>query len=301
MSAPPESADGRRRHGRRASSAHTALWWCRNVPSTSLRLAGRGMLRPACASIHSTAANAAGTLSKRRRKAPTCTRRPTASTSCDDDAEDALAAGEIAEPERLEAARPEPCLGRVRGHLAVAVLRPFSRHVEAPVAVKPDEVAAGQDHVGSPDDVDRPAASVRVQADPAAGEPAGEGRAEVGRVDGQRELVLGEAPVHGAQPGAGAEHADVVVGVDVDVVEMRQVEREPAVARHRPAEGRGGGAAHGDRDVPVPGPAQRRRDLGHGGGQEDEVGQGARQAPREQPARDRRSGRGRLLRAASRR
>ena len=58
-----------------------------------------------------------------------------------DDAEDALAAGQVGEPERLEAAAAEPRLGRVGGHFAVAVLRPFPRHVEAPVAVKADEVA----------------------------------------------------------------------------------------------------------------------------------------------------------------
>ena len=227
-----------------------------------------GRARDACArpraSIHSTAANAAGTLSKRSRKAPTCTRRPTASTSCTMTPRMPSLPARSASPNGSRPRAAEPGLGRVGGHLAVAVLRPLARHVEAPVAVEADEVAAGQDHVGGPDDVDRPAASVRVEADAAAGEPAGEGRAEVGRVDGQREVVLGEAAVHGAQPGAGAEHADVVVGVDVDVVEARQVEREPAVARHRAAERRGGGAAHRHRDALVPGPAQRRRDLGHG-------------------------------------
>ncbi len=84
------------------------------------------MLRPACASIHSTAANAAGTLLEAQEEGADVHAAADGEYELHDDAEDALAAGEIAEPERLQAARPEPDLGRVRGHLAVAVLRPFA-------------------------------------------------------------------------------------------------------------------------------------------------------------------------------
>ena len=137
---------------------------------------------------------------------------------------------------------------------------------------------AGRQHdVGGAHDVEGAAAAEGVQPDAAAGEPAGEGGAQVRRVDRQREIVTGEAPVHGAQPCTGADHAHVVAGVDVDVVEPREVQGEAAVARHRATErARGGGAQrHGHALVACP--AQRLLDLGHAGRQKDDVGDGARQ------------------------
>ena len=120
----------------------------------------------------------------------------------------------------------------------MAVVRRLCRHVQASVAVEAHEDARRQHDVGGAHDIEGAAAAEGVEPDAAArrasrrtwprgwtDRPAAPGRARARRRCTAR------------QPRTGADHAYVVAGVDVHVVEPGEVDRDAAVVRHgaRPA------------------------------------------------------------------
>ena len=145
-------------------------------------------------------------------------------------------------------------------------------------------LARGQQHVGGPDAVERATAVVGVHADPAGDEPADQRAAEVGRVDLEGHPRLRQPPMDGAQPRPRAHHRHAGGDVEVDVVEAREVEREPALVGHGPAHGGRGRAAQRHRHDLLAPPAQRARGLGEVDRLEDEVRDRLGQLAREQAA-----------------
>ena len=201
-----------------------------------------------------------------------------------DDAKKAFAAGKVGQAEGLEAAAAEPGFRRVGGDFSMPGARALAGYVEAPVGMKAHQLAGGQHHVGGAHDVGGAAAPEGVEAHAAGDEPAGVGAAQVGRVHGQRQFVVGETPVDDAHARSGAHDADVGGDVHVDVVETRDVERQAAVAGHRAAESRGRGAAHGDRRGRLASPGERRLHLCDRDRQKDDVGKRVAEEPCENGA-----------------
>ena len=197
------------------------------------------------------------------------------------DAVDAFAAREVVERHRLVAALAEPRRALLLGQRpAVTAL---VGDVEPTVVVEAQVLARRQQEVGGAHGAERHAAAVRVQADAAGEEPSAQRAAEVGRICAQREPTLGETLVDRAQPRARADDHHLIGGVDLDRVEAREVEREPAILRHRAAHRGRGRAAQRHRHLLVARPAQRRRRLGGVRRLEDDVGDRVRQLPGEQP------------------
>ena len=249
-----------------------------------MRLTGEGSVSPASAAIVVAASQASFREPNSSRKAPIRGRLPTRSDDLHDDPEDALAAGQVGEAEGRQPLGREPGLGLVGSDGAVAARAAFAGHVETTVGVQAQHLPLGQDDVGGAHEVERPPRSEGVEPHSPADQPAGEGAAQVGRVGGQGPAAGGEQRVDLAHARPGADHADLAAVVDVDVVEARQVEREPAVVRHGAAERRRGGAADRDRHRVLVAPTAGRPRPRRRGRQEDEVGNGVREPTREQLA-----------------
>ncbi len=150
--------------------------------------------------------------------------------------------------------------------------------------MKAHELPAGQHHIGGAYDVEHLSGPERVQAGAAGRKPAGQRGAQVRGVDRQRQPAARQHAVHAPQPGAGPHDTDLADRIDVGLVEVGQIEHEPAVVGHSAAERSRGRATHRDRSGRGARPAQRLDDFHRFVWQEDEVGQGSCELSREDPA-----------------
>ncbi len=149
--------------------------------------------------------------------------------------------------------------------------------IQPAVVVEANMVAGRQQHVGGAHAVERAAMAERVHADSTGHEPAGQRAPEIRGIDLERESALGETLMNRAQASARADHAHSGRGLDVDEIEPRKIEHQPAVVRNRSAHRRRSGAAQGDGNAVLATPPQGACALGEVHRLKDQIRYGAGQ------------------------